>query len=351
MGQLSGDLDGESLWTDEAFLRALVENTSEGLLTIDTDSQILFANPAIEEILGYTPEELIGSSKMKIIPERLREVHEAGLNQYLQTSEKHIDWTGVELPALHKDGHEVPVSVSLREHEYDGQRLFTGIFTDITERKQREQQLRDQKQELEEFAHVLSHDLQNPLTIANGYLDLIAEEHDVPEVEQVKKAVSRMKQIIEDTEHSTLNEDSAGALSVLPLHEVVQKAWRSVPTAEAELGLPDSAWNIRAHEGRLCQLLENLIRNSAEHGGEEVTVRVGILDGEQGFYVEDDGTGIQQEVKTQLETPSGLSRERDSGYGLEIVQKVVDEHDWGMEITDSRAGGARFEFAQVGVFQ
>lgn len=123
---------------ESAFFRRLVANTSEGLLTIDEESTIVFANPAIEEILGYSPEELIGSSKMTLIPERLQGAHAAGLEKYLRTGEKHIDWDGIELPALHDDGHEVPVLVSLREHTHEGQRLFTGLFRDISDRKARE---------------------------------------------------------------------------------------------------------------------------------------------------------------------------------------------------------------------
>ncbi len=109
-----------------------------GLLTIDAESTIVFANPAIEEILGYSPDELIGHSKMTLIPPRLRDAHQAGLEKYLRTDEKHIDWDGIELPALHKDGHEVPVLISLREHRFDGERLFTGLFRDLTEQKYRE---------------------------------------------------------------------------------------------------------------------------------------------------------------------------------------------------------------------
>lgn len=120
------------------FFRQLVANTSEGLLTIDEESTIVFANPAIEDILGYSPADLIGSSKLTLIPERLRDAHAAGFEKYLRTGEKHIDWDGIELPALHEDGHEVPVLVSLREHTHEGQRLFTGLFRDISDRKARQ---------------------------------------------------------------------------------------------------------------------------------------------------------------------------------------------------------------------
>lgn len=344
-------LGKEGLWGVVEFLQALLMHTSEGMLTMDSASQIVFANPAIEDIIGYQPAELVGRSMTTIIPERLRSSHETGVNEYLETGERHIDWSGVELPALHKDGHEVEVSVSFREFEYDGKRLFTGVFTDISERKQREEQLREQKQELEDFAHLLSHDIRNPLSIAKGYLELIADERDTSDVQRVKTALTRIEEIIDDTQHSTFYGDADADLSVLSLQETARKAWQSVLTKEAELELPESEWKIRANEGRFCQLLENVIRNAVEHGGAAVKVKVGILDGAEGFYVEDSGVGIPSGLKLQLETPSGLQRQQDAGYGLEIIQNVAAEHDWGMEISDAESGGARFEFDRATVFQ
>ncbi len=126
---------------DPAFFRNLVANSSEGMLTIDEESTIIFANPAIEDVLGYPPDELIGNSKLELIPPRLRDAHAAGLEAYLRTGDKHINWDGIELPALHKDGHEVPVLISLREHDETGdKRLFTGLFRDLSGRKKRERQ-------------------------------------------------------------------------------------------------------------------------------------------------------------------------------------------------------------------
>ncbi|WP_440772301.1 PAS domain S-box protein [Natronorubrum sp. DTA28] len=141
----SGDGTADSLpdplaaYDEGSFFRQLVANTTEGVLTIAEDHTIVFANPAIEDILGYAPDELIGKSKLTVIPERLRQAHVAGLEAYIRTGDKHIDWDGVELPAVHKDGHEVPVSISLWEHpRSEDPRLFTGLFRDISERKLRE---------------------------------------------------------------------------------------------------------------------------------------------------------------------------------------------------------------------
>jgi len=76
---------------------------------------------------------------MTLIPERLQSAHAAGLEKYLRTGDKHINWDGIELPALHKDGHEVPKAKSeLREHTHEGRRLFTGLFRDISDQKARQ---------------------------------------------------------------------------------------------------------------------------------------------------------------------------------------------------------------------
>ncbi|MDS0298005.1 PAS domain-containing sensor histidine kinase [Halogeometricum sp. S1BR25-6] len=356
---------------DEEFLRSLLESTTEGILVIDTESRIRFANPAIEPILGYRPEELIGREKMVIIPERLRSAHKEGLSQYLDTGERHIDWTGVDLPALHKDGHEVPVSVSMEEFTYRGERLFCGVFTDVTDRKRRERRLREQADELEEFAGVLSHDLRNPLSVAQGYLRLARDDDDSEVLRKVTESLDRMEQIIDDTLAHARDAQTADETEVTPLRELVQAAWQSVVTDEATLVLPSERWRIRAHEGRVRQLVENLIRNAVEHGstgseteshdavergaeggdggsdGDRVTVRVGVLDEEDGFYVEDDGSGLPDHVKAQWEESVESTSDHTGGYGLNIVQTVAAEHGWEMRVADAESGGARFEFRGV----
>ncbi|GAA0292870.1 PAS domain S-box protein [Halarchaeum salinum] len=343
---------GGSLREESEFLQVLVENTSQGILTIDTDSVILFANPAIEPILGYTPEELIGSSKMTIIPDRLRSAHQNGLDAFVETGERHIDWDGVELPALHKDGHEVPVMVSLRTHEYRGERVFTGMFTDVTERKQREAALREQKEELEEFADVLSHDLRNPLQVAKAQLALGRHADDTAKREEffetVDESLDRIDAIIEDMLARARDEGEARAPDTLLLHAIARAAWETVATDDATLTLPDGVWQVRANRSRLRQVFENLFRNAVEHGRRDVAVRVGVLGDAEGFYVSDDGPGFGDDVKAQAVAADGPVG---GHYGLHIVGTVASEHGWEMRLADDLGGGARVEFRDVALIE
>lgn len=331
----------DSLEGDSEFLRELLAHTSEGMLTIDAESVVVAANPAIERILGYDPEELLGSSKLTIIPERLQDAHLAGINQYVETGEKHIDWTGVELPAQHKDGHEVPVSVSLQEHEYEGRRLFTGIFTDITERKRRERELRERNEDLEEFASVLSHDLRNPLSVAQAQVSLAREFGDEEYFDSVEDALARIDSLVDDL-LAQAREGRAVETESCSLQSVAEDAWDGVVPADASVVLPSRTWQVEADASRLRQALENLVRNSIEHSGEDATVTVGVLEDESGFFVADDGPGFPTDVLRR-----GAPGPEEGHYGLHVVERVADAHGWTVRFTNAADGGARVEFRDV----
>nr|WP_160049104.1 PAS domain S-box protein [Natrialba sp. INN-245] len=130
---------------------ALADALQDGIIVLDTDSEIQYANPAVERILGYGPRDLVGESKLSVIPERLQEQHLNALNRYLETGERNIDWEYVELPGQHEDGHEVPLGISLNDFVFDDERYFVGLFRDITPRQEAERALRERERQLEEY--------------------------------------------------------------------------------------------------------------------------------------------------------------------------------------------------------
>ncbi|WP_248516558.1 PAS domain S-box protein [Salinarchaeum laminariae] len=331
----------------EEFYQTLVENAAEGMLTIDENSDIVYANPAVENILGYSQEELIGSSKMKIIPDRLQTAHAAALEAYVTSGDRNIDWDGIELPALHKDGHEVPTLISLREHEHDGDRYFTGIIRDITERRRREEQLRDQKDRLDDFSEILTHDIRNPLSVARGHAELAQETHDVPELDRVVEPLERIDELVDDVAALSKDGQTIGSTERVDLSEVVADAWRNVDTGGADYHTDPEIGTVEADESRLHGLFENLIGNAIEHGGDDVSIRVGRLPDGDGLYLEDDGPGIQESIRDDV-FEYGYSTSSDgTGYGLSIVKQIADGHGWDVAITESDVGGARFEITGI----
>jgi signal transduction histidine kinase len=102
---------------------------------------------------------------------------------------------------------------------------------------------------------------------------------------------------------------------------------------------------ISADEDRLTELFENLFRNAVEHGGSEVTVTVGPMNG--GFYVADDGPGIAEERREAVFDHGVSSSDDGSGYGLSIVRTIAHAHGWDVIVSEADAGGARFEFTGI----
>jgi PAS domain S-box-containing protein len=142
----------QALRESEERYRLVADTAQDAIFTIDESSTILFCNPAVKRLFGYAPEELIGRTLDTIIPHRLRQRHHEGIQRYLRTGRRNIPWGGVELPGLHRDGHEFPAEISFGEWT-DGKRtVFTGFARDITERKRTLEQVEAARAQLERRA-------------------------------------------------------------------------------------------------------------------------------------------------------------------------------------------------------
>ncbi len=122
--------------------RMVAKWATDGILGIDTHSTILFANPAIQRIFGYTSDELIGEKLTILMPQEFRSRHERSLSAYVTGGKKNVNWERVELPGLHKSGKALALELSFGEFVDDGVQSFVGVIRDITERKQAEDALK-----------------------------------------------------------------------------------------------------------------------------------------------------------------------------------------------------------------
>ncbi|WP_338727321.1 PAS domain S-box protein [Haladaptatus sp. DJG-WS-42] len=129
----------EALQAERAQFRALTENAPIGVITIDEHSVIQYSNDQFAETLGYEVDEIVGESLTMLIPDRHQEAHFSGIKRYLESDDHNFEQTHVELPGLHRDGHEVPLSVAFDDYVED--RQFIGAISDNSERKERERQL------------------------------------------------------------------------------------------------------------------------------------------------------------------------------------------------------------------
>lgn len=211
---------------------------------------------------------------------------------------------------------------------------------------ERTAELERQNDRLEEFAGVVSHDLRNPLEVARGRTELAREECGSEHLAAVERAHDRMTALIDDLLTLAREGDPVTDAGPVDLGQIVGSCWRTVDTKDATLRA-EAERMIVADEGRLRQLLENLMRNAVEHGSEGVTVTVGTLP--DGFYVADDGPGIDPDRRGEVFDAGYSTSQSGTGFGLRIVEQVADAHGWSVRAAESEAGGARFEITGVEV--
>ena len=219
---------------------------------------------------------------------------------------------------------------------------LVGVTRNVTERVERERQLRQQNARLEEFASVISHDLRNPLNVAQGRAALLAEQAESDHLGPLLQALDRMEAIVEDTLILARQGDIISETESVSLTDLVGRCWAAVHTDDATVEVVDEV-TLQADPDRLRHVFENLFRNAVEHGGADVTVRVGARD-EEAIYVEDDGPGIPVEKREKVLEPGHSSARDGTGFGLTIVKRIVEAHGWELSVTDGTDDGARFEF-------
>ncbi|MFC4405302.1 histidine kinase N-terminal 7TM domain-containing protein [Haloarchaeobius iranensis] len=308
----------------------LVEELTDGVLVVAPEGRIVDANPAASALLGT--DDLVGRRV-----DDLR--YDIGLDSPTDTTFSVEEADGT---------RHVEVTVSNIRTPGEGVTGSLVVLHDVTEQREREALLEETNERLDEFASVVSHDLRNPLTISQGYVDLLRERHADPDLEEIADANARMQEIIDDTLRLARLETQALDEEWVSLHAAAVDAWELVETGDATLAV-DADASVYADPGRLQTLLENCFRNSVEHGspdgGTDLTVSVGVLD--DGFYVADDGVGVPDAVRDDL-FEMGVSTDEDgTGFGLAIVQRTAQDHGWTVELVAD--DGARFEVRGVDV--
>ena len=228
---------------------------------------------------------------------------------------------------------------------YDANDEITGtiaFYIDISERRE----LKRKNERLDEFASVISHDLRNPLNVATGRLELARNECESSHLADVATALSRMEVLIDDLLHLARQGQTVSERETIPIEDVVSACWRNIETGDTTLNIHDKA-TLSVDRSRFRQAIENLFRNAIDHGGESVTVSVGILDEQQGFYVADDGPGIPEANREDVFDTGFTTTHDGTGFGLAIVRRICEAHGWRIGVTESEAGGARFEVTGV----
>lgn len=198
--------------------------------------------------------------------------------------------------------------------------------------------LQQQNDRLEEFADVVAHDLRNPLAGATGSLEIARETNESEFFDRVEQSLERMDDLIDELLDIARGGRQATTVRPVSLQSLVEEAWSYTDAPEATLSIEGQLGEVRADETRLLQLFGNLFRNSIEHGGDDVTVEVGHLTDEVGFYVANDGSEMSEDSLEAVEKLKQGEQASAVGIGLMSVTDVVTEHDWDISVLNTDQG-------------
>src|SRR3989454_395501 len=279
-----------ALRESEERYRVVAETSTDAIITMDEKSTILFVNKAAEKIFGYTPAEIMGQKMTMPMPENLRPVHRAGLERYIRSGERHIGWSSVQLPGLHKSGKEVPLEVSFGEYNENGKRSFTGIVRDVTDRKRAEDQIKE---------------LNLQVTGLNSLIDEVVAD---------------------------LNHEIGG--------RTIDWKLQKLPFVECDPGL-------------MKQVFVNLLSNAVKftRPRDRAVIEVGAVerDGQSAIFVRDNGVGFSMKHSDKLfRVFQRLHRQEDfegTGVGLATIQRIIHKHGGRLLGQAELDQGASFFFA------
>jgi len=353
------------LLTDsETRLRSMTENLVDGLITIDEYGIVQSFNPAAERIFGYQANEVTGKNINILMPEPYHSQHDGYLRHYLDTGNKKVIGIGREVEGKRKDGYTFPMDLAVSEMFVGGKRVFVGTVRDISERKRSELTLKEQHAEVErsnlelqQFAYVASHDLQEPLRMVSSYTQLLAQRYqgklDSDADEFIGFAVdgaTRMQGLINDLLSYSRVQAKGKPLAPVDMAEVLELVLANLQSAieesEAEVSYTPLPW-VMGDASQLMQLLQNLISNAIKFRKPDdppeihiSAVRAENLLEENSsvtsnpqqvtFSVTDNGIGIapkyQERIFQIFQRLHSRNEYAGTGIGLAVVKRIVERH-------------------------
>ncbi|MDH3281800.1 MAG: PAS domain S-box protein [Gammaproteobacteria bacterium] len=353
-------------------MRAILQTAVEGIITIDTMGVIQCFNAAAEQMFGYRAEELIGVNIAVLMPQPYRDAHSGYLERYLQTGEKRIIGIGREVVGQRKDGSQFPLDLSVAEVSVDGEKTFTGIVRDVSERKRLEQAIREQEEQLAQFDRLdmmsemaagIAHEINQPLTAITAFaqascrmlqsgqndaevildvLDQIARQ-----AERAGDVIRRLRSLIKKAKTETRIVNMADLFEeTLRLVRLDRRAESTVISTALEDSLP----LVEIDVIQIQQVLLNLIRNAFDATAQldrrgRITIRAATGEaGEIIISIEDNGVGFTRDLADQIGHPFFTTKDSGLGMGLSITQSIITTHG-GKLWFDSPGEGARFCFS------
>lgn len=312
------------------------------IYVVDENAEFEYVNEAFVDLTGYDREEILGSAPGLIKTESDVQTANEKLAGIVSSAGPEREKFKVDIRA--KDGEVIPCYDHMAALPFDDEfRGSVGILRDATEEQQRREELLRQNERLDEFTSVVSHDLRAPLNNAKAAAELARTDGTEGHFDRLESEFDRMDRMIRDLLRLARDGRTVADTEPIDVGGIASEAWESFGCPADRLDLPDGELVVDGDPPRVRRLVENLLRNAVDHGQSPVNVTVGGHAG--GFHVSDDGPGVDEERVESVFEPGFTTAADGTGFGLTIVKRIADAHGWEIDVAESDAGGARFEFA------
>ncbi len=332
------DRDEQLLKSSEQ-VRSIIDTVVDGIITIDAKGLILTVNPAAERLFGYKAMEMVGQNVKMLMPEPFQSAHDGYLHNYLTSGEKKIIGIGREVVGRRQDGSTFAMDLSVGEMAVKGERMFTGIVRDITERKRMER-LKN------EFVSTVSHELRTPLTSIKGALGLIRSGVTGALPDKLGNMLNiaynnsdRLVRLINDI--LDIEKIEAGKMDFQMIHLDLlvliresldaNQAYARQHAVDYQLETTLVTAPVLGDHDRLMQVMANLLSNAAKFSPKGGRVRIRLTQIETCYRIEvcDQGPGIPVDFRDQIFSKfsqadgSNTRQKGGTGLGLNISQAIV----------------------------
>ncbi|MBL0938441.1 MAG: PAS domain S-box protein [Gemmatimonadaceae bacterium] len=340
-------------------LASIVEYSSDAIVSMTLDGVLTSWNQAAEHLFGFSADEAIGASVIQIVPQRL-------VNEELELIERTRRGERIESFATvrrRKDHSEVDAWISMSPiRGYGGQIVgASSIIRDITEAKRRDAELQRSNAELEQFAYVASHDLQEPLRMVANYTELLAQRYKGQLDERADKYIHyasdgarRMQRLVADLLAYSRVGSQGKALLPVDCGPVVDRVLHSLRRLIVETGTVvqvEALPRVLADEVQLGQLFQNLIGNAIKFRSEAppVVVIAASREGQRWcFRIRDNGIGMEMQYAERIfqmfQRLHEIGKYEGSGIGLAIAKRIVDRHGGRISVESEPGAGTTFSF-------